>query len=427
MGDEQARLSLTNHIMEMKLKIKSMLLSSVAAMAVVSSASAADAIIVAEPEPVEYVRVCDAFGVGYFYIPGTETCLKISGEVRMRVEAQDNDFKAVKYNEEYTHGVWIFRHTHPENIEGTGGKTHSYTTSVRGRLNIEAKSDTELGVLHSYIRIQGANDGTPSTDGDALIDQAWMQLGGLFAGYHESAWVTMTNGGASGFGAHGELDGAYGHQQRNMIQYMFTGENIFAGISVEDDGDPTSYTPDVVGRIGGVFGSVTAYGVVAYDQDNGTSDAFLLSLGAPAVGGGSGEWGAKVGVNADIGSSGNLIVQGFYASGPTAYGANYSLWGSEFTPRYSVLGSYQHALTSTVSAHATGQYFADFYAPFGADDTSLNAYAVSGGLSWSPVENFSVKSEVSYTKVEDKDDVLDIEGGGLLDNWAFMMQLQRKF
>lgn len=28
-------------------------------------------------QPVEYVRVCDAFGSGYFYIPGTETCLNI--------------------------------------------------------------------------------------------------------------------------------------------------------------------------------------------------------------------------------------------------------------------------------------------------------------------------------------------------------------
>ncbi len=31
--------------------------------------------------PVEYVKVCDAFGTGYFYIPGTETCLKASAFV----------------------------------------------------------------------------------------------------------------------------------------------------------------------------------------------------------------------------------------------------------------------------------------------------------------------------------------------------------
>lgn len=33
--------------------------------------------------PVEYVRVCDAFGTGYQYIPGTETCVKVAtGETR---------------------------------------------------------------------------------------------------------------------------------------------------------------------------------------------------------------------------------------------------------------------------------------------------------------------------------------------------------
>ncbi|MDN2579544.1 porin [Aquibium sp. ELW1220] len=29
----------------------------------------------AQAGPVEYVRVCDVYGTGYFYIPGTETCV----------------------------------------------------------------------------------------------------------------------------------------------------------------------------------------------------------------------------------------------------------------------------------------------------------------------------------------------------------------
>jgi len=32
-------------------------------------------------QPVEYVRICDAFGTGFYYIPGTETCLQIGGRV----------------------------------------------------------------------------------------------------------------------------------------------------------------------------------------------------------------------------------------------------------------------------------------------------------------------------------------------------------
>lgn len=34
-----------------------------------------------EPEPVEYVRVCDVYGTGFFYIPGTETCLRIGDDL----------------------------------------------------------------------------------------------------------------------------------------------------------------------------------------------------------------------------------------------------------------------------------------------------------------------------------------------------------
>ncbi|WP_198162473.1 porin, partial [Agrobacterium sp. C13] len=66
------------------MNIKSLLIGSAAALAAVSGAQAADAIVAAEPEPMEYVRVCDAFGTGFFYIPGTETCLKFQGYVRFQ-------------------------------------------------------------------------------------------------------------------------------------------------------------------------------------------------------------------------------------------------------------------------------------------------------------------------------------------------------
>ena len=64
------------------MNIKSLLLGSAAALVAVSGARAADAVVVAEPEPVEYVRVCDVYGTGFYYMPGTETCLKVSGYIR---------------------------------------------------------------------------------------------------------------------------------------------------------------------------------------------------------------------------------------------------------------------------------------------------------------------------------------------------------
>ncbi len=61
------------------MKLKSLLFGSAAILAAGTGAQAAD---LPTAEPVEYVRICDAFGTGYFYIPGTDTCLRIGGRVR---------------------------------------------------------------------------------------------------------------------------------------------------------------------------------------------------------------------------------------------------------------------------------------------------------------------------------------------------------
>eukprot|EP01032_Pedospumella_encystans_P032108 gene32108-36248_t len=112
------------------MNIKSLLLGSAAALAVVSGAQAADAIVAAEPEPMEYVRVCDAFGTGYFYIPGTETCLKISGEVRVTVGVNS----------------------------AASDAGNDWDSAIRARVNFDAKNDSEIGTIGSFIRIQGADD-----------------------------------------------------------------------------------------------------------------------------------------------------------------------------------------------------------------------------------------------------------------------------
>src|SRR5213083_1686936 len=61
--------------------LKSSLLGSAAAFAAVGAAHAAD-LPVKKAVPIEYVRVCSAYGAGFFYIPGTDTCLRVSGRAR---------------------------------------------------------------------------------------------------------------------------------------------------------------------------------------------------------------------------------------------------------------------------------------------------------------------------------------------------------
>ena len=73
---------------------KSLLLGSAAALVAVTGAQAADLPVV---EPVDYVKVCDAFGSGFHYIPGTETCLKFSGRVRTEIGVRDDEDDATYY------------------------------------------------------------------------------------------------------------------------------------------------------------------------------------------------------------------------------------------------------------------------------------------------------------------------------------------
>ena len=46
-----------------------------------SGAQAAD--LPVKAKAVEYVRICSLYGAGFFYIPGTDTCIKLGGYLRV--------------------------------------------------------------------------------------------------------------------------------------------------------------------------------------------------------------------------------------------------------------------------------------------------------------------------------------------------------
>src|SRR6188508_1721408 len=63
--------------------VKSLLLVSAAGLVAVSGAQAAD--LPVKAKPVEYVKVCSLYGAGFYYIPGTDICMKVGGYVRYQV------------------------------------------------------------------------------------------------------------------------------------------------------------------------------------------------------------------------------------------------------------------------------------------------------------------------------------------------------
>src|SRR5882672_12569716 len=69
--------------------VKSLLLGSAAGLVAVAGAQAAD--LPVKAKPVEYVKVCSIYGAGFFYIPGTDTCIKIGGWVRAEYAFQSGN------------------------------------------------------------------------------------------------------------------------------------------------------------------------------------------------------------------------------------------------------------------------------------------------------------------------------------------------
>ena len=61
--------------------VKSLLLGTAAGLVAMSGAQAAD--LPVKAKPVQYVKICSLYGAGFYYIPGTDMCLKIGGWVRV--------------------------------------------------------------------------------------------------------------------------------------------------------------------------------------------------------------------------------------------------------------------------------------------------------------------------------------------------------
>jgi len=121
---------------------KSLLLASAAGLAAVATASAAD-LPSKKAAPVEYVKVCPAFGPGFFYIPGTDTCLRVGGYA---------EFQAYGINK-YTLKTPAAAGTH-QSSPSTYTRTDGTNTHATGRIFLDARSNTEYGLLRTFVRLQ---------------------------------------------------------------------------------------------------------------------------------------------------------------------------------------------------------------------------------------------------------------------------------
>ncbi|EAU40456.1 outer membrane protein [Fulvimarina pelagi HTCC2506] len=428
------------------MNIKSLLLGSAAALVAVTGARAAD-VIVPMAEPVEYVRVCDVYGTGFHYIPGTETCMSISGFLRFQYtvngpieDSFGNDFLVNNEGDDYTAGF--------------GTEIH---------LNFDVREETELGTLRAYMTLENNSMSSYGFDGNFDADNAYIQLGGLTMGYLDSLWT-------EGDGFATDTDLPVGDFEVNRVSYTFAAGGLAASISLEDDvsGD---FAPNVVGKLGysGGFGGFNLYGV--YEESvpfgaGGLAGPVLVSPfipAIPAIGAlpavpavpGVATFGPNVSEDAFvlkanlslenlIADDSELKFEGSYAFDPSTY-STIGLFSTSIAPvnnlntafgnvpvEWQIGAGYSQSFgkLGVAVAGVYGEVFDTFsvqtVAPFDRIRTGeSDFYKLVGNVGYEITNNFDMLAEVSYTN-------LDIDGrNGFVDNeidqTAGFLRFQRNF
>jgi hypothetical protein len=218
-------------------QVKRVLLGSAAGVFAVAGAQAAD--LPVKAKPVEYVRVCSLYGAGFWYVPGTDTCIKIGSYAKLQTE----------YN---MAGTGPFMLGAASGGSGgaidTGGRntrtdTSPFTFNTRGVLSFDIRTQTEYGTLRSYVDggVQytgsdlwnaGAGQGTAST---FFNSRAFIQFAGFTAGRMRSFFDMYFQGtyafAGQRFGNDTSPNGIVG------IAYTWQfGGGLSASLSLEDNG-----------------------------------------------------------------------------------------------------------------------------------------------------------------------------------------------
>jgi hypothetical protein len=249
--------------------VKSLILGSAAGLIAMSGAQAAD--LPVKAKAVEYVKVCSLYGAGFFYIPGTDTCIKLGGYLRV-----DTSFNA---SGAYDSPNWA----------GAAGQAqrarNNYIARAREDLNIDTRTATEYGVVRTFFDATfNWTTGTDSIAGGSLgVYYAFIQFAGFTMGKAVSQFSTPWTGYPGNntsflIGGEDDVTGI------NQLAYTASfGNGVTGTISLED---PSAY------RQGGL-----------YNVSAGPSNAFSTT-------------GAVAPLNAAVVTSADQTAQGWFQGVP---------------------------------------------------------------------------------------------------------------
>ena len=222
---------------------KSLLLGTATVLATVAGAQAAD-LPTRKAAPVQYVKICDAYGAGFFYIPGTDTCLRVGGLVLAEVAVSNTPARL------NLAGVAL-------GIGGAGGapglipgvSRDAVAWAALGRVELDARTQSPWGTVRSFIRVDSyfgsgavANTGalsnavlgnpalgTQAARESTVLNKAFIQFAGLTMGRIQSMFDFYADA-ATYSGLRGS------NQTVNGLAYTATfGGGFSATLSIEDE------------------------------------------------------------------------------------------------------------------------------------------------------------------------------------------------
>jgi hypothetical protein len=234
----------------------------------VASAEAAD--LPVKAKAVEYVRACSLYGPGFYYVPGTDTCIRIGGYLRV-----DTTFDGANV---FDAPAW----------SGDSGQRNRYVDYIDARsrmgLQVDTRTATEYGVVRTFnqadIQFNNFTTANPSAatfatslpgglsgsvlngvgGGYVAVEYIFLQFAGFTFGKSSSAYATPWNS-YPGNNSAWLLGGEDSSGGVNNIQYTAQfGNGISASIGLDD--------PSVFNRVSvlnlSVAGSATTAGAFAY-------------------------------------------------------------------------------------------------------------------------------------------------------------------
>ncbi|WP_026379144.1 porin [Afifella pfennigii] len=406
------------------MKLKSLLFGSAAAVMAVTGAQAADLPVA---EPVDYVRICDAFGTGFYYIPGTDTCLKVGGRVRVEMHWVSSDPQNRSFN--------------------------SYTSRARGYVRLDARNQTDFGLLRAYVSMyQTVGPANSTLVGTASnysgtgpnLENAFLQISndmGTFTFGHASSFFDFW--GTYAWNTRIGMDD--NTTEQTLMAYTFNvGNGVSATLSFEDPssgGRRSSLVAD------GIYGGQRYPDVVAnirVDQGWGSAQIMgvLHDVRASGPGAAASELGWAIGAGLTVGVPGTAFEfsgQAGYSEGAVAYLLSGSggyggivagpLTDGFWSPATGLSLTDAWMVRAGVSAEFASAWTASISASYEDIDhpTALGAAAdydlwgVAGNIAWAPVSGFFMGVEASYANV-------DFGAGGVdTDAWGLMVRGQRTF